>query len=303
MERNLGIQHIFSVLKKFARCVKCKMLQGGARAVSVKSRKQRNTYVNSYDGHGEMRDTAASNTYSGLTASRDAAFAAELGVRFAAATPHQVLEAALGELFSGKIALVSSFGTEAAALLALAADVDRNIPVLFIDTGKLFGETLRYREQVASFLGLTNVQTVHPDRELLSRRDPEDMLWHGDPDACCHVRKTLPLAGALEPYDAWITGRKRFQSATRAAIPVFEEQDGWIKVNPLASWSKADLEDEFERRGLPRHPLEADGFLSVGCYTCTERVAPGADPRSGRWSGKGKTECGIHFASLDGSSL
>ncbi|HRJ62589.1 MAG TPA: phosphoadenylyl-sulfate reductase [Azospirillaceae bacterium] len=249
-----------------------------------------------------MRDLAALNPFDAQGA-RDAAFAAALNARYAAASPQQVLEAAIRDLFPGRLALVSSFGTEAAVLLALAADVDKSLPILFVDTRKLFGETLRYRDDLIDFLGLTDVRTVEPDRELLARRDPEDMLWHGDADACCHIRKTLPLAGALGGFDAWITGRKRFQSSTRAAIPLFEEQDGWIKVNPLATWSKADLENEFEKRGLPRHPLEADGFLSVGCYTCTERVAPGADPRSGRWAGKAKTECGIHIASLDGSSL
>lgn len=249
-----------------------------------------------------MRDQGAHNPFD-APRTRDAAYAAELDARFAGASPQAVLEAAIRELFPGRLALVSSFGTEAAALLALAADVDKSLPVLFVDTRKLFGETLRYRDDLIDFLGLTDVRTVLPDRALLGRRDPDDMLWRGDADACCHIRKTLPLAGALEGFDAWITGRKRFQSSIRAAIPLFEEQDGWIKVNPLAAWSKADLENEFQRRGLPRHPLEADGFLSVGCYTCTERVAPGADPRSGRWAGKEKTECGIHFASLDGSSL
>lgn len=253
-----------------------------------------------------MRDQAAFNSPEvpgGVPRLRDAAYAAELNARFAGATPQAVLEAAVGDLFPGRLALVSSFGTEAAALLALAADVDKSLPVLFIDTRKLFGETLRYRDELIRVLGLTDVRTIQPDKAALAKRDPEDMLWHSDPDACCHVRKTLPLAGALDGFDAWITGRKRFQSNTRAAIPLFEEQDGWIKVNPLAAWSKAELDAEFDKRGLPRHPLEADGFPSVGCYTCTARVTPGADPRSGRWAGKEKTECGIHFASLDGSSL
>jgi phosphoadenosine phosphosulfate reductase len=249
-----------------------------------------------------MRDQASLNPFDASRAP-GALFAAELDVRYAAASPQQVLEAATRELFPGRLALVSSFGTEAAVLLALAAEVDRSLPVLFVDTRKLFGETLRYRDELIAMLGLTDVRTIQPDRDLLNRRDEDEMLWRKDPDACCHIRKTLPLAGSLEGFDAWITGRKRFQSSTRAAIPVFEEQGGRIKVNPLASWSKTDLENEFDRRGLPRHPLEADGFLSVGCYTCTERVAPGADPRSGRWAGKEKTECGIHFASLDGSSL
>jgi phosphoadenosine phosphosulfate reductase len=197
--------------------------------------------------------------------------------------------------FHKRIALVSSFGTEAAVLLALAADVDPGIPVIFLDTGKLFGETLRYRDTLIKRLGLTDVRTIEPDSVELKKADPEGLLWQTSPDACCRVRKAIPLERAIGGFDAWISGRKRYQAITRAAIPALElDTDGRIKINPLADWSRDRIEAEFERRGLPHHPLEADGFLSIGCMPCTDRVAPGQDPRSGRWAGLNKTECGIH---------
>ncbi|WP_245986638.1 phosphoadenylyl-sulfate reductase [Azospirillum thermophilum] len=199
------------------------------------------------------------------------------------------------EVFPGRIALVSSFGTESAVLLAMAAEADPAFPVIFVNTGKLFGETLRYRDQLVKRLGLTDVREVGPSAAELAAGDPDGMLFNRDYDACCQLRKTVPLQRALAGLDAWVTGRKRFQSATRAALPLFEQDGDRIKVNPLADWDKERLEEEFTRRDLPRHPLEADGFLSIGCYTCTERVAPGADPRSGRWAGSAKTECGIHM--------
>ncbi|WP_431857947.1 phosphoadenylyl-sulfate reductase [Azospirillum sp.] len=220
--------------------------------------------------------------------------AAELTERYGTLDGTALMLAVLKEEFPGTIALVSSFGTESAVLLALAAEVDPAVPVIFVDTGKLFGETLRYRDQLVTRLGLTDVRTVGAGKGDLAAADKDGLLWQKAPDACCHLRKTLPLRDALHGFEAWITGRKRFQASTRAAIPLFETQDRQIKVNPLALWDRERLDEEFARRDLPRHPLEEDGFLSIGCYTCTERVAPGADPRSGRWAGLGKTECGIH---------
>jgi phosphoadenosine phosphosulfate reductase len=195
--------------------------------------------------------------------------------------------------FPGRIALVSSFGSEAAVLLHLLASIDRAVPVLFIDTGKLFGETLRYRDELVARLGLRDVRTIGPDQARLETADPDGMLWRRDPDACCNLRKVEPLAAALLGFDAWISGPKRYQGGERATIPVIEIGSGVLKVNPLANWSRADVDAAFAAHDLPRHPLEADGFLSIGCMPCTARVAPGADPRSGRWTGTDKTECGI----------
>jgi phosphoadenosine phosphosulfate reductase len=211
-------------------------------------------------------------------------------------------EALLGPIitreFPGRIALVSSFGAESAVLLQMVAEIDRTLPVLFVDTGKLFGETLRYRDELVALLGLTDVRTVGPSASKVAERDPEGMLWQREADACCFFRKVEPLAQALKGFDAWITGRKRFQGGARATLPAIEGADGFVKINPLIGMNFAEIEAAFEAHHLPRHPLEAEGFLSVGCYTCSARVAPGADRRSGRWQGTDKTECGIHESML-----
>ena len=197
--------------------------------------------------------------------------------------------------FPGRIALVSSFGAEAAVLLQIAAEIDRHLPVIFLDTGKLFGETLRYRDQLVKRFGLTDLRVIRPLEAEVEAADPQGVLWDSDPNGCCGVRKVEPLRRALAGFDAWISGRKRFHGALRTFLPVIEVSGAKIKINPLARWSKLRIEEEFARHGLPRHPLEADGFLSIGCLPCTGRVAAGADHRAGRWAGRGKTECGIHL--------
>ena len=232
-----------------------------------------------------------------------AARASELDARYAGLDAHDLIALSV-ELFHGRIALVSSFGAESAVLLHLLSEVDRSIPVVFLDTLRLFPETLEYRTTLATQLGLTDVRTVTPDPKRLLADDPHRALWMTNPDLCCHIRKTEPLARALEGFDAWFTGRKRFQSATRAAIPLFEADAGRIKVNPLATWTAADLKTHAERHRLPPHPLVEKGYLSIGCVPCTSKVAPGEDPRAGRWRGQEKTECGIHVAlESDGSGI
>ncbi|MCB8875323.1 phosphoadenylyl-sulfate reductase [Acidisoma silvae] len=210
-----------------------------------------------------------------------------------------ILDVALSQAFDGRIALVSSFGTESALLLQMAAQIDRSVPVVFLDTGKLFPETLDYRDRLVDQLGLTDIRVVTPASVAIAREDAEGKLWREDADRCCELRKTKPLQSALDGFDAWITGRKRFQSLTRAAVGIFEPaSDGRIKVNPLAHWTVDQIAAEFDLRELPHHPLEAYGFLSVGCTTCTAPVAPGEDRRAGRWRGMAKTECGIHMPAL-----
>jgi phosphoadenosine phosphosulfate reductase len=219
----------------------------------------------------------------------------ELRRRYSAVTAEMLLRALIQHEFCGRLAVVSSFGAESAVLLALIAEIDRGVPILFLDTGKLFGETLRYRDRLIAALGLTDVRTLHPRSEHLAAGDAEGMLWLNDPDRCCALRKVVPLARALNGFDAWVSGSKRYQGAARAALPLLEADDaGRIKINPLAGWSRARIEAVFAARNLPRHPLVADGYLSIGCMTCTDRVCPGEDPRAGRWRGLVKTECGIH---------
>lgn len=195
---------------------------------------------------------------------------------------------------AGRAAVVSSFGAESAVLLALVAEIDPATPVLFVDTGQHFAETLGYREMLAAVLGLTDVRDVRLSERERAANDPQDELWRYDPDACCRLRKVTPLDRALAPFEAWISGRKRHQAFSRIALPVVERVDGKTKLNPLAAWTAADIEAEMVRRALPRHPLSLAGYPSIGCATCTHAVATGEDPRSGRWAGTGKTECGIH---------
>lgn len=211
----------------------------------------------------------------------------------AGATPQGILSRAYDEFGHG-LALVSSFGTESAVLLHMVADLDRSLPVLFLDTGKLFGETLRYRDMLVRHLGLTGVQTLTPQAPMLDAEDADGMLFHRDYDRCCFLRKVAPLSEGLAGYAAWINGRKGHHGDGRAAMPVVEADGARVKFTPLAGWGSAEIAAYFEAHDLPRHPLEEDGYPSVGCYTCTSRVAAGGDIRSGRWAGTGKTECGIH---------
>lgn len=213
----------------------------------------------------------------------------------------EMLRTLLTEQMVGEVALVSSFGAESAALLHLAASIDPSVPVLFLDTGKHFPETLAYRDTLAERLGLTGLRVLTPDPELLAKKDGSGLRWSYDPDGCCEIRKVIPLDTAMAGFDASITGRKAFQASTRNALPRFEvDAAGKLKVNPLADWTKDDIEAYFATHDLPRHPLEAQGYLSIGCAPCTSKVKPGEDPRSGRWAGWDKTECGIHTPVADG---
>jgi phosphoadenosine phosphosulfate reductase len=197
--------------------------------------------------------------------------------------------------FGDQVALVSSFGADAAVLLHMVSELDRNLPVLMIDTLMLFGETLDYQRELSAHLGLTNVQHLRPANEDLARADPDGRLHRRDPDACCVIRKVAPLDRALRRWPVAITGRKRFQSATRAGLEHFEADGERLKVNPLAGWNAADIRAYMTAHRLPPHPLVRQGYPSIGCAPCTTRVGPGEDPRAGRWRGFDKVECGIHF--------
>jgi phosphoadenosine phosphosulfate reductase len=216
-----------------------------------------------------------------------------LNTRLRHARPHDILAAAHAR-FGHRLALVSSFGAESAVLLHMAAEVDPSIPVLFLDTGMLFGQTLDYRQRLTQRLGLTDVRDLRPQYQDLAVHDPGADLWKTDTDGCCRIRKVLPLDRALSGFEAWITGRKRFQGASRLNLAVVERAGDQIKFNPLANWSKADIDAYAAEHDLPAHPLVQFGYPSLGCWPCTDPVEEGADARSGRWSGLDKTECGIH---------
>ncbi|MEQ8333872.1 phosphoadenylyl-sulfate reductase [Nisaea sp.] len=212
-----------------------------------------------------------------------------------------MLAALTEEEFPGRSAVIASFGTESAVLLDIVAAVNKDLPVIFIDTGKHFEETLRYRDQLAARLGLTDIRNATPSTALIRRQDRDGTLWQSDPDACCHLRKVLPMRQAMQPFGLIITGRKRAHGGLRSEIEMIEQFGERIRLNPLADWDASRIDAEFTVRDLPRHPLQAQGYRSIGCAPCTDTAAAGSDVRSGRWAQSGKTECGIHF-NADGSA-
>ena len=203
------------------------------------------------------------------------------------------LRRALTDVLAGRVAVLSSFGADAALLLAMVAEIDRSVPVLFLDTDRHFPETLAYRQALTERLRLTDVRDIRPDPLEAAAEDPDGDLWLA-PDTCCALRKTRPLERAVRPFAAWVTGRRRDQASTRSGLAVVEREGARLKINPLAGWDAARVAAELRARDLPPHPLAAFGYRSIGCRPCTAPVADGADPRSGRWAGRAKTECGIH---------
>jgi phosphoadenosine phosphosulfate reductase len=205
-----------------------------------------------------------------------------------------ILRLALIESFPGRTAVISSFGAESAVLLHLVAALDPDTPVLFINTGKLFGETLRYRDRLQRELGLSDVRAIGPNGRELAAEDPEEDLWSREPNACCAFRKVVPLRRALAGFDAVVTGRKRYQTGARAQMEPVEFLDGRYRFNPLADWDREEIHAYTIRHNLPAHPLTDDGYPSIGCQPCTRRVRPGEGHRAGRWADIDKEECGIH---------
>lgn len=226
-----------------------------------------------------------------------------LNARYEGVSAPEMLRDLLGGELAGRVSIVSSFGTESAVLLHMAAQANRTAPVIFVDTLKMFPETLAYRDDLVARLGLSSLRVIQPQPQTLAKKDETGLRWSYDPDGCCAIRKVEPLARALEGVEAWVSGRKGFQSKSRAGLPRFEIEDGRLKINPLADWDKERLDAYFAEHDLPRHPLEAEGYLSIGCVPCTSTVKPGEDPRAGRWRGWDKVECGIHGSDGDRSEL
>lgn len=226
-----------------------------------------------------------------------------LNAHYEQLSAQDVLRHAIENEFAGRITTVSSFGAESAILLHMISEIDPTVPVIMLNTGKLFGETLRFRDRLQDRLKLTDIRTAYPHPEDLQNTDARGALWQKDTDKCCHIRKVLPQARAVEGFDALITGRKRFQTSMRANMDMVERDgDGRYKVNPLANWDLDQLKTYIETHNLPRHPLVKDGFLSIGCMPCTTKVEAGGDYRSGRWADSEKDECGIH-SSVDGDGI
>ena len=234
------------------------------------------------------------NMVSSVSTATDIPDAAALVAQYGHLDGKALLEVMIKDVFKDRIALVSSFGSESAVLIEMVAEIDPSTPILFLNTGKLFGETLRYSRMLEERFGLTDIRAIKPDADEVAAEDKNGLLWTRDQDACCDLRKTRPLDREIVGFDAWITGRKRFQTEARADLDLIEGVPGQIKINPLANHSYEDLQAIANDHDLPRHPLVADGYLSIGCMPCTKRVQEGEDYRSGRWAGTDKTECGIH---------
>tara|TARA_B100000315_G_C14594421_1_gene597866 strand:+ start:1383 stop:2117 length:735 start_codon:yes stop_codon:yes gene_type:complete len=215
----------------------------------------------------------------------------------------ELLRAVVDDGAFGEIGAVSSFGADSALLLAMIAEIDASIPVIFLDTGKHFPETTDYVQSLSQQLGLENIHYRRPDLAEVKIHDTIGDLWESSVDACCDLRKVRPLEKALQGFDSWISGRKRFHGADRSGLQSVEWTDGRYKINPLAHWTADQIRHEFEARDLPQHPLVAQGFPSIGCAPCTRAVSPGDDVRSGRWADLDKTECGIHSEPWMGADI
>jgi len=213
--------------------------------------------------------------------------------RLATQPPEEILRWASGT-FEPQIVASSSFQTQSIPLLHMIARACPGLPVLFLDTGFHFPETLAFRDQVVSSLGLNlRVLTCGIARDAFMRC--YGTLYRSDPDLCCYLNKVEPLERALAGQKAWIAGIRRDQTAERRQTPILERRaDGLYKISPLAGWSAADIDGYIRTHDLPMHPLTHQGYPSIGCKPCTRAVAAADDPRSGRWSESAKTECGIH---------
>lgn len=210
-------------------------------------------------------------------------------------TPHKIIQWAV-DAFGADLAMTSSFQQQSVVLLHIVSRVAPRLPILFLDTGYHFAETLEFKDQLIEAFGLENVQIIRP---ALSQE--EQMAQHGpnlpqtNPDLCCYINKVLPLQEAMKQFRAWITGIRRDQSAARTNTPIIDiREDGLAKIAPLAAWTGDDVARYAEFHRLPRHPLYELGYKSIGCAPCTQPIQEGEDERAGRWAGHAKKECGLH---------
>ncbi|HEX2994897.1 MAG TPA: phosphoadenylyl-sulfate reductase [Anaerolineales bacterium] len=218
----------------------------------------------------------------------------QLSEEFETKTPQEIIKWAV-DTFWPQIALSSSFQTQSMPLLHMASHIRRDILVFFIDTGYHFWDTLIFREQLASDWQLNVLDLYRDTRWDHFARQRTRTLPLEDPDLCCYLHKVQPMQKALKDMLAWISGIRRDQTATRANAKILELQpDGLLKVNPMLNWTKADVKRYMEENHLPSHPLYDKGYRSIGCTPCTVAIGVNEDERSGRWKGRGKTECGLH---------
>ncbi|MEO6029324.1 MAG: phosphoadenylyl-sulfate reductase [Candidatus Binatia bacterium] len=224
---------------------------------------------------------------------------ANLALRFENAEPEEILRWAV-ERYAPDAALTCSFQHEGVVLAHMLQTIAPETPIVFINTGYHFPETLAYRDLLVERIGfnLVEVGPAIAKPEVEQTYGPE--LFRHDPDRCCEINKVEPLRRALRGVRAWINGRRRDQASTRQALPVLEElPNGMVKINPLLRWAAKDTYEYMTRHAIPLNPLFEQGYTSIGCAPCTRPVLAGEDERAGRWAGRGKIECGIHTAFND----
>jgi phosphoadenosine phosphosulfate reductase len=220
----------------------------------------------------------------------------KLNTEFEAKKPAEIVAWAVKE-FAPRFAMTSSFGPESGVLLHMVSRVATDLPVLFLETGYHFPETLDYKKQLSQMLGLTNVidLSADPAKKAAFVAENAGVPYEKNPDACCHLNKVEPLDAALKNYDAWMSGIRRNQTDFRKGVRIVEEYEGGVyKISPLVNMTSRDAWWYLKEHQIPQHPLFEKGYMSVGCWPCTKPIQAGDDERSGRWAGKAKKECGIH---------
>ena len=220
----------------------------------------------------------------------------KLNEEFEPKKPQEIVAWAVRE-FAPRFAMTSSFGPESGVLLHILSRVDPSVPVLFLETGYHFPETLEYKAKLAALFGLTSVIDLRadPGEKTAFVAKHSGVPYEKDPDGCCRINKVEPLERALKNYDAWMSGIRRQQTDQRKSIRIVEEYEGELfKISPLANFNSRDTWWYLKEHQIPQHPLFEKGYMSVGCWPCTRPIQAGDDERSGRWAGKDKKECGIH---------
>ncbi len=220
----------------------------------------------------------------------------KLNEQFERMQPAEIIRWAVDQFYP-KLAMTSSFGPESGVLLHLVSRVRPDVPVLFLETGYHFPETLEYKNALIKQFGLTRVRDLRADpaRRQKLVTDHAGVPYEKNPDLCCQVNKVEPLDAALNDYDAWMSGIRRNQTDFRKTVRILEYYEGdRYKISPLAVWTSRETWWYLKEHQIPQHPLYEKGYLSIGCWPCTRPIQAGDDERSGRWAGRAKKECGIH---------
>ena len=216
-------------------------------------------------------------------------------------TPQEILRWA-SDTYGPRLAMATAFGAEGCAIIAMLSEITQDAFLFNLDTGYQFPETLETRRRLMDKYGLT-IHLVGAEQTVAEMEaEHGGPLYDKNPDRCCHIRKVVPLAGAIRGYAAWISAIRRDQAPTRAHAPIvgWDKKFELVKVNPLANWTKSDVWNYLLKNDVPYNPLHDQGYPSVGCWPCTRAIGAGEDDRAGRWAGTAKKECGLHVLNTAG---